>query len=173
MKLNWQVGAILITVAVLSASAVIFLIVFDRDVPKDADDWWIEIHSEGNTTKIPLRDLKALPGVERGITLAGTGEDGKEHIYKGVSLSYIIENYGGNDTGTVRVEAVDYYSYRLDADDARNEESIMLAYEKDGNRMKTKQEGGEGPVRLIIPQDVVGEYNAQHCVKFIYRVDLE
>ena len=170
--MNWQVGAILITIVVLIASTAIFLIIYERDVPKDTEDWWIEIHSGSNITKIPLRDLKALPAVERGITLAGTGEDGKKHTYRGVSLSYIMEHYSGNDTGIVRVEAVDYYSYRLDADDARNEDSIMLAYEKDGKRMKTKQKGGEGPVRLIIPQNIAGEYNAQHCVKFVYRVDL-
>ena len=170
--MNWQVGTILITIAVLIASTAIFLIVFERDVPKDTEDWWIEIHSGSNITKIPLRDLKALPAVERKMTLAGTGEDGKEHTYKGISLLFIIENYGENDTGIVRVEAVDYYSFRLRADDARNEDSIMLAYEKDGKRMKTKQKGGEGPVRLIIPQSMVGEFNAQHCVKYVYRVDL-
>ncbi len=170
--MNWQVGAIIITIAVLIASTAIFLIVYERDVPKDTEDWWIEIHSGSNITKIPLRDFKSLPSVERELTLLGTGEDGKEHTYRGVSLSYIIEHYGGNDTETVRVEAVDYYSYRLSADDVRNEESIMLAYEKDGKGMKTKQERGEGPVRLIIPQTIAGEYNAQHCVKYVYRVDL-
>lgn len=171
--MNWQVVTIIIIILVCIATVGIYLLIHKRDVPTSEEDWWIEIHSDGKKTNIPLSEFKDLPSVEAKIALEGIGEDGKKHTYEGVSLAYILERWGTNDTKDIRVEAVDYYNYKLDAKDVRGEDSIMLAYLCDGRSLGTKGDGGVGAVRLIIPQSVVGHYNAQHCVKFVYRVDLE
>ena len=171
--MKWQVITIIIIILVCLAAVGLYLLLNKRDVPTSEEDWWIEIHSDGEETKIPLSEFKELPGVKVNLALEGTGEDGKKHTYEGVSLSYILERWGTNDTGSIRVEAVDYYYYRLDAKDVKAEESIMLAYLCDGRSLGTKGDGGVGAVRLIIPQSVVGQYNAQYCVKYVFRVDLE
>ena len=173
MKMKWQILTIAAMLTLLIGTVVIFLLIYEREVPTSTEGWWFEIVNGTGETRISVSEFRELPSVERNISLKGTGEDGKEHAYRGIPLWYILDRWGNDDISTVKVEAVDFYSYKLSAGDIRKSDSLMIAVEKDGEPLEVKENGGMGPARLILPQEFAGEYNAQYCVKYVYRIVLE
>lgn len=173
MKMKWQLLTIIAILSLLITTVVVFLLIYEREVPTSTEDWWVDIVNGTGKTRLSMSELRELPGLERDVSLKGTGEDGKDHTYRGVPLSYILDRWGNNKTSIVKVKAVDYYSYRLSSGDIRDTDSIMLAYEMDGKPIEGGEDGGVGPVRLLIPASVAGEFNAQYCVKFVFLVELE
>ncbi len=173
MKMKWQLIIVLAALIVLVSTVTVYLVVFDREVPTSTEGWWFEIVNGTGESRVSISEFRELPSVERNISLKGTGEDGKEHAYRGISLSYILDRWGNDDISTLKVEAVDFYSYKLSAGDIRKSDSLMIAVEKDGEPLEGRENGGMGPARLLLPQEFVGEYNAQYCVKYVYRIVLE
>jgi len=153
--------------------AVIVLVGLLPDVPED-EDWYVDVEGKvDDPQRFNMTELRALPVVEQSTTLRGTGEDNEPHTYRGVSLWHLLNISGvHNDSGSVLVTASDGYAYTLDMDDVREShesdgEVIIVAYEKDGKSLK-KTTGG--PLRLIVPKEYAGEYNAQLCVKHVLEL---
>ena len=68
----------------------------------------------------------------------------------------------------VTVRAADGYSRSFSISDLDG--GILLVYEKDGNELKGRSEGGDGPIRLIVSQEHAGTFNAQFSVKWVSEV---
>ena len=103
-----------------------------------------------------------------------------EEDYKGVPLSYLIEEKLSLSAGAsgVKVIARDGYKVTLSLAQARKTYpgglQAIIAYEKSGASLA----GDEGPLRLIVPQsqpgskDQGGDANTPLCARMIYAVEV-
>jgi DMSO/TMAO reductase YedYZ molybdopterin-dependent catalytic subunit len=152
------------------------ILVFDR-IPRDTpdeDDWYVAVKGTvRNGGDFRIDELRDLSEVEFTMSLLGTNEDGRDHRYRGIALGAILDHcIPGNGSTEVTVKASDAYSTSFTLAEA-NAEGIYLVWEKDGKALKPRSEGGPGPVRLLVSQEIAGEYNAQRCVKYVSEVIVE
>ena len=88
--------------------------------------------------------------------------------YTGVSIHYLVTEYANvTEEVDIKVVASDNYAYTLSFDEYNQSRDIIIAYKKNGEYLKDGSHGGNGPLRLIIPQRFPGEYNGQYCVKYV------
>ncbi len=141
----------------------------DRVTP-DEENWFVRVHGMvGNETDIHMGEFKTLNTSLFSMALEGTGEDGKEHDYRGITLLELIEGQNVHENATkVTVRAADGYSRSFSISDLDG--GILLVYEKDGKELEGRSEGGEGPIRLIVSQEHAGTFNAQYSVKWVSEV---
>jgi DMSO/TMAO reductase YedYZ molybdopterin-dependent catalytic subunit len=144
------------------------------NVEPDDDDWYVFVHGKvTNETRYRIQDMKSIGGTDVRMALLGTGEDGRTHTYEGIPLSILVQHAApeGNST-KVTVRAVDSYSISLSMEETMGN-GAFLVWQKDGKDLTPRSHAGDGPVRLIVSQEMVGEFNAQHCVKWVSEVILE
>ena len=172
MKGIWT-GPILFCVAVFLLSAGYLLsTLIERPTPEE-DDWYVEVSCPGrNTTRMDLRALQVVGVVDVSMALLGTGEDGKVHSYRGIYVKDLILSLNVTDYTRATAVAADAYSRSFPRSEIE-EGGALLAWERDGKALEPRSEGGAGPVRLIVPQETVGTYNAQYCVKWVSGLVVE
>jgi DMSO/TMAO reductase YedYZ molybdopterin-dependent catalytic subunit len=168
-KVPWAF-LILLAAAILLLAGLLVFRTIPRETP-DEDDWYVMVSgSVQNGGRFHIDEMRDIGEVEFTMSLLGTSEDGKEHRYKGIALSTLLQHCG-IDNGSTRctVRASDAYSTSFSISEYPWE-GIYLAWEKDGKALKSRSEGGPGPVRLLVSQDIAGEYNALRCVKYVSEV---
>lgn len=103
--------------------------------------------------QMSISDLEKLPMVE----VKGKDKDGKEHVFKGVTLYNVIQVAGvpaaNKSFATyVQVTAADNYKVIFtvaELDPAFTSQEIILASLVDGKPLAK----GEGPFRVVVPND--------------------
>jgi hypothetical protein len=128
----------------------------------------------GNTfddIELTIPELEVLPSITKNYYLQGNPSFYAD--YTGVQLWYLVTEVANvTSEATIRVIAVDQYSYSLSSADLGVDSEIIIAYRKNGELITSREEGGEGPLRLIIPQRFEGEWNGQYCVKFVKTIEI-
>ncbi|MCU0800131.1 MAG: molybdopterin-dependent oxidoreductase [Candidatus Thermoplasmatota archaeon] len=158
-------------VLLIGAGLIIFTLV-ERVVPPD-DDWYLVVRAPGTEgTIIGMDELRLIGNRTVEMVLLGTGEDGKPHLYTGLLLKDLAGHLNVTDYGSVTVRAADTYSKKLTRQQVTDHD-VLLAMGRDGKDLAGRSDGGNGPVRLVLPQEAVGTYNAQHCVKWVSEVVFE
>ena len=119
-----------------------------------------------STVEITFEEFVELPTVEAYLVVKGSkGDEGGN--YRGVELSTIVDLHTSGDPVTIRLSAMDGYAVTLPGHYADEGSGVILAYEKDGEGL-----GDDGPIRLIIPRSIAGEYNGQECLKGVIRLEV-
>ncbi len=116
--------------------------------------------------EITFEEFMELPSVESYLLVTGSGGD-EGGNYRGVELSTVMGLYSSGDPLTIRLSAIDGYAVTLPVHYADEGSGVILAYEKDGEGL-----GDDGPIRLIVPQSLAGEYNGQECLKGVIRLEV-
>ncbi len=120
---------------------------------------------------LTLADLKLMPNITKEYTLNGNPNIIAD--YTGVSLEYLIVEVANiTENYNVRVISIDKYSYSLTMAEILATPDIIIAYMKDGEYIKPRTEGGNGPFRLIIPPKFEGEFNGQFSVKYVAEIEI-
>jgi hypothetical protein len=110
--------------------------------------------------------IETMPHVEGQYPLRSSRAN-LTNSYQGVPLEDLIALTGVDGTpSSVRLVSSDGLSAAIDPAWIADRRVIM-AYAKDGAPMVE-----EGPLRLIVPQEVAGEFNAQYCVKYLVRLEV-
>ncbi len=138
------------------------------------NDWSLDVELKDDTViRYNMTDLIELEFVERYYFLYRGGDDkeDQEGMFKGLSLKYFIQEIlNVSDYEYVSVIAIDTYSMSVARTEIESDEDIIIAYIKGGEYLKGPKDGGNGPLRLIIPQQYEGDLNALRCVKFVSRL---
>ncbi|NHJ41378.1 MAG: molybdopterin-dependent oxidoreductase [Asgard group archaeon] len=120
-----------------------------------------------------ITQLEEFPNITQEYLLQGTPTF--TAYYTGISLFYIVTEIANiTEQINVRVIAIDQLSYTINLNDLNNSQDIIIAYKKNNEYMKGKSQGGEGPLRLIVPQSFTlpDQFNAQYCVKWVVLIEL-
>ena len=71
---------------------------------------------------------------------------------------------------TVTFVAIDEYSLNFNIDELLSKDSPILAYKMDGQYLESKEDGGTGYLRLILPPESDQDYNGPLCLKWIVEI---
>ena len=116
--------------------------------------------------EITFEEFVELPSVESYLVIKGSkGDEGG--TYRGVELSTVMGLYASGDPVSIRLTAIDGYTVTLPGGYADEGSGVILAYEKDGEGL-----GDDGPIRLIVPISLAGEYNGQECLKGVIQLEV-
>jgi hypothetical protein len=139
----------------------------------DAIDGKILITAGGQEKKLEFQDIKALNPIKFK-AIQDTSKGGpEEHEFKGVLLKDVISKAFSQDElkkcTKVIVKAIDGYTVALSPEEVMATDNVYLAFEKDGEPLKSKVDGGSGPYQVIIRKD---EFSQRWC-KFVTEVSLQ
>jgi DMSO/TMAO reductase YedYZ molybdopterin-dependent catalytic subunit len=164
---------ILINILLFGALVTVYFTVFYE--PRDRTGEWTLTISGIVDEKIVLtiENLTNMPSYTREYELQGNPTFFAN--YTGVKLRYLVTEVANITTNiNVRVTAIDQYSYTMNLENQlTNSSEIIIAYLKNGDFIRSYYQGGEGPLRLIVPkEELATEWNGQYCVKFVSEIEL-
>lgn len=111
-----------------------------------------------------FEDSVTFPAVIR-----SSGEKPVETEYKGIELVKLFPALGIDisDAEKITFNASDGYRVILKIDEINEPNNVYLTYERDGQLMKSKKRGGDGPIRLVIRRDPFSERWIKHVEEII------
>lgn len=121
--------------------------------------------------KFNMNDIKALGEEEFKANLKTNGKAPIEYNYKGVDLKKIIDKSGFDVSGkdTLITQSVDGYTIALGLDEAMKANNVYAVYEREGELLGTKEDGGKGPYMTIIRED---KFSQRRC-KYLTVVEIQ
>ncbi len=102
-------------------------------------------------------DSETFPAVVR-----SSGNKPVETEYTGIELSKLFDSLNIPVGERILFDAYDGYRIVLSKDELNEPKNLYLAYERDGEKMKSKKQGGNGPFQLIIRRDPFSQRWIKH-----------
>ncbi|HUT79681.1 MAG TPA: molybdopterin-dependent oxidoreductase [Candidatus Bathyarchaeia archaeon] len=170
--MNKKTLAIILAVNLILVSAIVTLYFTIWKPSRVGEEGYLTITGEiGNNIVFNVTQLEVLPNITQEYFLQGNPNILAN--YTGVSIYYLITEIANytNPNSSFKVKATDNYQYTLTMTQINNTRDIIIAYMKNGEYLKSGSEGGNGPLRLIIPQSIE-QYNGQFCVKYVVLIEI-
>lgn len=123
---------------------------------------------ESINTEIIYNHKEALvfPAVVR-----SSGSKPVETEYKGIELTKLFDSLNVDITSYSKVtfNASDGYRIILSMEEIKEPSNVYLTFERDGEILKSKKQGGKGPFQLVIRRDPF----SQRWIKHVNEIILE
>ncbi|MDI9495742.1 MAG: hypothetical protein QM227_05700 [Bacillota bacterium] len=112
------------------------------------------------------KDALVFPAVVR-----SSGSKPVETEYKGIELTKLFESLNIDITNYSKVtfNASDGYRIILSAEEIAEPSNVYLTFERDGEILKSKKEGGNGPFQLVIRRDPFSQRWIKHVNEIILQ----
>ncbi len=129
----------------------------------------LSLMNEGVVVEVlEMDELVSLPFIE-GTFEVRSSNGVSTSLFRGISVSDLIDMTIDEDGYTsVTFTAMDGLSMSLPREWVGEGSITMVAYLRDGSQVPE----GEGPLRLIVPQELAGEYNGQYCLKGVVSMEV-
>ena len=100
-----------------------------------------------------------------------SGEKPLETEYKGIELSKLLKtlDIDISNYSKVTFNASDGYRIILSGEEINEPSNVYLSFERDGNLLKSKKQGGNGPFQLIIRRDPFSQRWIKHVDEIILQ----
>lgn len=100
-----------------------------------------------------------------------SGEKPVETEYKGIELSRFLKSLDIDISNYSKVtfNASDGYRIILSVEELNEPSNVYLSFERDGNLLKSKKQGGNGPFQLIIRRDPFSQRWIKHVDEIILQ----
>ena len=100
-----------------------------------------------------------------------SGEKPVETEYKGIELSTFLSSLDVdlNSTEKITFNATDGYRIILSIEEVNDPSNVYISFERDGDFLKSKKQGGNGPFQLVIRRDPF----SQRWIKHVDQIVLE
>lgn len=125
---------------------------------------------ESNELEVTLEDLVDIGENEFIATKDTSSSDPVEYNYSGVLLKDVFKELEINlegITGAV-VSAEDGYKVTIGVEKIQQDDNVYLTYKKEGQWLENKENGGSGPIQLIVSQDQFSQY----WCKYVTSIEL-
>jgi DMSO/TMAO reductase YedYZ molybdopterin-dependent catalytic subunit len=146
-------------------------LVADKIQSEENPEILITYQSEDVAT-ISLEKIKSLGEENFKTTLRSSGALPEDHTYTGVPLKNVLNFLDETllERGQqVIVKAIDGYVSVFYMKEVKDEKSVYLVYRQDGRPLKSRKEGGNGPLMIVAPKDRFG----QRWCKYVIEVDIQ
>lgn len=116
---------------------------------------------------VTFDDVRSLEQHRFGATLRSSDAQEQQHTYQGILLSDLLMEHDLNVRAEdqVIVRAADGYTVTVTGEDVLQEDNVYLVYEKNGERMRSREAGGSGPYQLIVRKDDFGQRWNKHVME--------
>ena len=98
-----------------------------------------------------------------------SGEKPVETEFKGIELKTLFADFciAAKDTDRITFNASDGYRVILDMDEVLEPYNVYLVFERDGELLKSKKNGGSGPYQLVIRTDPFSQRWVKHVDEIV------
>ncbi len=153
-------GAVVITLAQINRS--------DASVSAGS----IAITRDGVTLRtLTMDEVKALRSVSETKKIMSSSHADEEGVFTGVPLRVLLADVDPallDEASMVVTRAADGYVSSLAVEEVSEDDSVLLAYAKDGEGLGTEDGGGTGPFRIVILTDTYGN----RCTKWVNEIEI-
>jgi hypothetical protein len=113
-----------------------------------------------------LKELKEFGSVDFDANLKTNGKKAEKHSYTGISLKEIYDSLDVNydDFSALQVSSVDGYVVMVDIKKLLEGDNVYLAYKRDGEIIASMEDGGKGPIQMIISKDKISQYWCKYAL---------
>jgi len=121
-------------------------------------------HSVSRDYLINNADVMSFPAVVR-----SSGNKPVETKYRGIELSKLFLALDIDITKMQKItfSATDGYQIVLDIEEIYEPNNVYLTFERDGEYLKSKEQGGNGPYQLVIRHDPFSQRWCKHVDEII------
>ena len=111
-------------------------------------------------------DTISFPAVVR-----SSGQKPVETEYKGVELVKLFKslNIDTSNVEKITFNAADGYRIMLSMEEIEDPKNVYLTFERDGEYLKSKRQGGNGPYQLVIRRDPFSQRWIKHVEEIILK----
>ncbi len=128
--------------------------------------------TRGGETVVTLSagDIRALPHETFEATIRASGERPTPAVYTGVEIHDLLALAGVTpaEGEELLFRGADMYLTEVGAAELSEYGNIYIVYERDGEAMKNRAQGGEGPYQVIVRSD----YYSQRWCKYLSEVEI-
>ena len=174
LKLSKWLGFAVIVVLFAAAGTAAYMNAAGTDKTAKGYSLCISVGDEtkGNRTvkTYTLNEIKKMPAQSFKAEINSSSGEDEEGTYKGVELKYILDSADKKLLKThdrFILTAGDGFSSAVTAKEVRKDRTVFVVYEKDGKELLHMNEGGKGPMRIVMPKDTYGTRSTQFLVKII------
>ncbi len=159
-------GVIVIILAILNMGQV-------EETRKLLEQRTILLKSEEQEIRVSLEEiLDEFPATQINIIMRSSARGPSEKTYTGVPLKELLEQKLPGElegASSVIARAADGYTIAYRASEVLEPDNIYLVYKEEDDWLKPREEGGNGPLMIIVIQD---EF-AQRWCKYLLEVTVE
>lgn len=100
-----------------------------------------------------------------------SGEKPVETEYKGIELTKLLSsiNIDVSKSDKITINAADGYRVILNAEELEEPSNVYLTFERDGELLKSKKQGGNGPFQLVIRRDPFSQRWVKHVNEMVIQ----
>lgn len=100
-----------------------------------------------------------------------SGEKPVETEYKGIELIKLLSslNIDISNMDKITINAADGYRVILNIEELEEPSNVYLTFERDGELLKSKKQGGNGPFQLVIRRDPFSQRWVKHVNEIVIQ----
>ena len=159
-KIKKSTLIIIISLVVLIALIAVFAILNKNSLPMPSEGNALLVFSEDNTKiEFTMDEIKELQSIEFEKTISSSKEDDESGLFTGIPLEVLLDeiNPEWEDLYTEFIFiGEDSFVSSVFASDVSVEENVIVVFEKDGTPLPSRDEGGKGPLRIVVRDDPFG-----------------
>lgn len=130
----------------------------------------LSIIFEGENFVVTMDEILAYDKVDFQANVKSSGNDPVLTDFGGVFLNDILQSLDIQlEDHTVTFKANDGYQTMVTAQEVLQQDNVYLVYEREFNRTLSQDEGGTGPLEIVIVQDAF----SQRWNKFVVEIIIE
>lgn len=166
--------AIIIILAVLFIAAAALLLISRGSILKGLNAQELRTltitGADGESVTLDMNSISSFPSDSFEATVRSSGEKPKNVVYTGVELSVLLASAGfeTENIGYLIFSGADLYTVRVEAKELEASKNIYVVYMADGEQLKTRAGGGDGPYQLVI----AGDYYSLRWCKYLSEVTI-
>lgn len=133
---------------------------------------FITVNIEESETKIEAETIYSHDGsITFPAVVRSSGSKPVETEYKGVELTKFFKSINIDLSGYTKAtfNAADGYRIILSIEEIMEPSNVYLTFERDGELLKSKKQGGNGPFQLIIRRDPFSQRWIKHVDEIILQ----
>ena len=151
---------IIIIVAVLVCLIAVFAILNQNSLPMPSKGKDLLVFSEDGTRKeYTVEEIKKFHSLDFEKTISSSKEEDESGLFTGIPIELLLADVAP-DWEEKYIEVIftaeDAFISSVFASDISVGENVMLVFQKDGKPLPSKEEGGKGPLRIVIRDDPFG-----------------
>lgn len=162
------------TIGIIAVVVVLVVVIgifasMNRANLKDINDGSVDVDINGQVTTYTIDDLKNMEGVSTVHKVIRSGSKADEEAdFTGVDVADLLKAVESDcleGATAVVVTSGDGYATSYSVEEALEDDNVMLIFEQDGAALVPYEEGGNGPLRIVVMKDEFGNRSAMWVTK--------